>query len=251
MREFLKFDQNIDIEPISLSSLLQNPNSYCTYVRSLCHPLEHFRNYLQYGYYPFFTEGKMEYFDRLENVISYIIDVELTKYRNLEVGNTRNVKALLQVISQMTPYEVDIAKLSRAIGISRPSTLKYLRNLEESSLIRRLFADLGSISDLQKPDKIYLDNTSLLYTLSVVQPEIGTVRETFLANQMVSAGCRIEYAGYKKGDFRVDSEIVIEVGGADKGFSQIAGQPCAFVAADGIESATINKIPLWAFGFLY
>lgn len=251
MREFLMLDQNINIEPVALSSLLENPNRYCTYVRSLCHPLEHFRNYLQYGYYPFFTEGKREYFNRLENVINYIIDVELTKYRNLEVGNTRSVKALLQVISQMTPYEVDIAKLSRATGISRPSTLKYLRHLEESNLVRRLFTDLNGISDLQKPNKLYLDNTNLLYALCLGQPETGTVRETFLANQIVSAGCRIEYAGYKKGDFRVNSEIIIEVGGADKGFAQIAGQPNAFVAADDIESASINKIPLWAFGFLY
>lgn len=251
MREFLKLDQNLDIEPIAFTSLLENPNSYCTYVRSLCHPLEHFRNYLQYGYYPFFFEGKREYFSRLENVVNYIIDVELTKYRNLEVGNTRNVKALLQVISQMTPYEVDIAKLSRATSISRPSTLKYLRNLEEGSLIRRLFTDLNSISDLQKPDKIYLDNTNLLYALCLSQPEIGTARETFFANQIASTGRKVEYAGYKKGDFRIDNDIVIEVGGQDKGFSQVAGQPYAFVAADNIESATIHKIPLWAFGFLY
>lgn len=251
MREFLKLDQGLDVEPVSFSSLLGSPNTYCSYVRSICHPLEHFRNYLQYGYYPFFIEGKKEYFSRLENVINYIVDVELTKYRNLEVGNTRSVKALLQVISQMVPYEVDIAKLSRVIGISRPSTLKYLRNLEESNLVRRLFADLSSISDLQKPDKMYLDNTNLLYTLCPGRPEIGTVRETFLANQLASASHQVEYAGYKKGDFRIDGEMVIEVGGADKGLSQVAGQPHAFVAADDIESATLNKIPLWAFGFLY
>lgn len=61
----------------------------------------------------------------------------------------------------------------------------------------------------------------------------------------------MEYAGYKSGDFRIDGDIIIEVGGPDKGFSQIAGQQNAFVAADGIESAALGKIPLWAFGFLY
>ena len=45
--------------------------------------------------------------------------------------------------------------------------------------------------------------------------------------------------------------MAIEVGGQDKGFSQIAGQEKAYVAADGIESAFMRKIPLWAFGFLY
>ena len=123
--------------------------------------------------------------------------------------------------------------------------------MEEANLINRLFMGLNSITDLQKPDKIYLDNTNLLYTLSTQVPEIGTVRETFFANQLKSAKHILEYAGYKKGDFRVDGDIVVEVGGADKGFSQLAGQENAFVAADDIESATKNKIPLWAFGFLY
>lgn len=251
MREFLRLEYDIDIESITLDELLKSPNKFCTYVRSVCHPLEYFRNYLQHGYYPFYFEGKNEYYDRLENVVNYVVDVELTKHRSIDVGNTRSLKALLQVISQMTPYEVDIAKLSRSTGISRPSTLKYLSHLEEAKLIRRLFTDLKNITDLQKPDKMYLDNPNLLYALCPQNPEIGTVRETFIANQLASTSHIVEYAGYKSGDFRVDGNVVIEVGGADKGFSQLSGQDNSYVAADGIESATMRKIPLWAFGFLY
>ena len=250
MREFLKLEYDIDIAATTLEDLLKSPNKFCSYVRSICHPLEFFIPYLKYGYYPFYFEGKNEYYNRLENVVNYVIDVELTKHRNIDIGNTRSLKALLQVISQMTPYEIDIAKLSKATGISRPSTLKYLNHLEEAKLLRRMFTDLKSITDLQKPDKMYLDNPNLLYALCPQTPEIGTVRETFIANQL-SASHTVEYAGYKKGDFRIDNSIVIEVGGPDKGFGQISGQNHAFVAADGIESATRRKIPLWAFGFLY
>lgn len=251
MREFLRLDVGLDIEPVSLEKLLEAPNRFCAQVKSVCHPLEHFSRYLQYGYYPFYFESKAEYYNRLENVINYIVDVELARYRNLDLGNSRRFKALLQVISQMTPYEVDIAKLSKAVGITRATVLKYLSHMEEAMLIRRLFTDLKSVTDLQKPDKMYLDNTNLLYALCPQKPEIGTVRETFIANQLASAGHTVEYAGYKKGDFRIDGDIVIEVGGADKGFSQIAGADHALVASDGIESATLGKIPLWAFGFLY
>ncbi|QFQ13009.1 AAA family ATPase [Pseudoprevotella muciniphila] len=250
-REFLKFDKGIDIEAVTLGTLLESPNMFCSHVRSLCHPLEHFGRYLQYGYYPFYFENKRAYYRHIEDVVNYIIDVELTKHRNIEVGNTRSLKALLQVISQMTPYEVDIAKLSKATGISRPSTLKYLTHMEEACLIHRLFTDLKRVTDLQKPDKIYLDNSNLLYALCPQRPEIGTVREAFFANQLVSAGHTVEYAGYKKGDFCIDGNTVIEVGGADKGFSQLAGNNLSFVAADDIESASMRKIPLWAFGFLY
>lgn len=251
LREFIRLDQGLDVESTTLDQLLASPNQYCRKVMSLCRPLEHFANYRRFGYYPFFLEGKQEYYDKVENVINYIVDVELPKHRGIDVGNTRKIKALLQVISQMTPYEVDIAKLSKATGIMRTTVLKYLTYLEEACLIRRLFTDLKNVTDLQKPDKIYLDNTNLLYTLSPEKPEIGTVRETFFANQLASAGHKVEYAGYKRGDFRIDDAIVIEVGGQDKGFSQISDQENAYVAADDIESAYRGKIPLWAFGFLY
>ena len=250
-REFLRLDVGLDIKQITLDQLLESPEKFCMDVHAQCHPLEHFSRYLQYGYYPFYFESKRAYYNHLEDVVNYIIDVELTKHRSIDVGNTRSLKALLQVISQMTPYEVDIAKLSKATGISRPSTLKYLTHMEEACMIRRLFTDLKRVTDLQKPDKIYLDNSNLLYALCPQQPEIGTVRESFFANQLASAGHTVEYAGYKKGDFRIDGNTVIEVGGEDKGFSQISGQEHAYVAADDIEFAYERRIPLWAFGFLY
>ena len=251
-REFLLFDAGIHLEPYSLEDLLKAPSVVCSSVLQECHPLEFFRNYLEYGYYPFFLESRKDYASRVENVVNYIIDTELTQHRGLEVGNTRKVKALLQVLSVMLPYEVDIAKLSRTIGIERKTVLKYLTYLEEANLIRRLFTDLDSITDLQKPDKILLDNTNLLFTLSSLpSPEIGTVRETFFCNQIVAAGHKVEYGGLKTGDFRIEGKVVIEVGGPDKGFEQIKNEKEAYVAADGIESAQSRKIPLWAFGFLY
>lgn len=250
-REFLYFDQGISLPQISLEDLLAKPAKFCMQVRQSVRPLEFLNKYFQFGYYPFFLEGYSNFFARLESVVNYTVDVELVKHRGLDSGNTRKVKALLQVISEMTPYDVDIAKLSRALEITRPTTLKYLKDTEEAKMIIRLFSSLDRITDLQKPDKIYLDNTNLLYTLSMERPQIGTVRETFFANQLQAAGHKVEYAGYKSGDFRVDNKYVIEVGGADKGFSQIKDIENGFVAADDIESAVFNKIPLWAFGFLY
>lgn len=250
-REYLWFETGVRFEPVSLGELLAEPAQYCTEVVRRIRPLEHFSNYLVAGYYPFYFEEKGVYQNKVQSVVNYIIESELTAYRNLEVGNTRKVKALLQVLAQMVPYQVDISKISRNIGIQRPTTLKYMKNLEEAKLIRRLFTDLDSTSDLQKPDKILLDNPNLIYTLSSVPPEIGTVRECYFCSQLAGAGHKVEYGGLKSGDFRIDSSQVIEVGGPDKGFSQVKGEEEGYVAADGIESAVFRKVPLWAFGFLY
>ena len=250
-REYLWFETGIKIEPVTLGQLLDDPAGFCLGIVRQLRPLEHFGNYLKAGYYPFYFEEKGVYQNKVQGVVNYIIESELTAHRNLKVGNTRKVKALLQVLSQIVPYQVDISKISRNIGIQRPTTLKYMKNLEEAKLIRRLFTNLETTGDLQKPDKILLDNPNLIYTLSSEKPEIGTVRECFLCNQLAGAGHRVEYGGMKTGDFRIDGCRVIEVGGPDKGFSQVKGEKEGYVAADGIESAVFRKIPLWAFGFLY
>lgn len=250
-REYLWFETGIRIEPVSLEQLLEDPSGYCRGIVRQLRPLEFFGKYLNTGYYPFYFEEKGVYQNKVQGVVNYIIESELTAYRNLEVGNTRKVKALLQVLSRIVPYQVDISKISRNIGIQRPTTLKYMKDLEEAKLIRRLFTDLESTGDLQKPDKILLDNPNLIYTLSSVEPEIGTVRESYFCNQLAGAGHKVEYGGLKTGDFRIDNNLVIEVGGPDKDFRQVKEEPEGYVAADGIESAVFRKIPLWAFGFLY
>ena len=63
----------------------------------------------------------------------------------------------------------------------------------------------------------------------------------------------MEYGGIKTGDFRIDKNRIIEVGGAGKDFSQINDEDIAnaALAIDNIDIASSKKIPLWAFGFLY
>lgn len=250
-REYLWFETGIKLEPVSLENLLIEPAKFCVDVVRQLRPLEHFSNYLKVGYYPFYFEEKGVYQSKVQGMVNYIIESELTAYRNLEVGNTRKVKALLQVLSQMIPWQVDISKISRNISIQRLTTLKYMKNLEEAKLIRRLFTDLESTTDLQKPDKILLDNPNLIYTLSSITPEIGTVRECYFCNQLASSGHAVEYGGLKSGDFKIDKKTVFEVGGPDKKLNQVREEEKGYVAADDIESAIFRKIPLWAFGFLY
>lgn len=252
-REYLWFRTGKKVEPVTLEELLNNAGSFCKKVRSAYRPLEYFTDYLQSGYYPFSFEKKKTYKSLIENVCSYIIEVELTKYRGVSQVNTRKIKALLQVISIMLPYQVDISKLSKSVSIDRVTLIKYLKYLDEAKLTRNLFSEIDKITDLQKPDKLLLDNSNLIYAFSDKTPEIGTVRETFFCNQLAAAGHLLEYGGIKTGDFRIDKDFVIEVGGAGKDFSQINDDDIksAALAIDNIDVASNKKIPLWAFGFLY
>lgn len=252
-REYLWFRTGIKMQPVSLEYLLDNAGSFCTMVRNNCRPLEFFKDYLNLGYYPFSFEKKKTYKSSIENVTSYIIDSELSRYRGVSPDNTRKIKALLQVIAEMLPYQLDLSKLSKSVGIDRVTLLKYLRYLDEAKLTRNIFSEVDTITDLQKPDKILLDNTNLIFAYCVKPPETGTVRESFFCNQIASAGHLVEYGGIKTGDYRIDKNLVIEVGGPGKDFSQIGKEDASFsaLAIDDIDIAGPKKIPLWAFGFLY
>lgn len=252
-REYLWFRTGKKIEPVRLDQLLENASGYCLGIRSLYRPLEFFEDYLRFGYYPYSFEKKNTYKTLVESVANYIIEVELTKFRGVNMVNTRKIKALLNVISEMLPYQVDLSKLSSSVSIDRVTLVRYLRFMDEAKLIRNLFTEIDMITDLQKPDKILLDNTNLSYAFAIKEPERGTLRETFFCNQLSSAGHIVEYGGLQTGDYRIDKSIVIEVGGAGKDFSQINSKDIAnaALALDDIDVASGKKIPLWAFGFLY
>jgi len=53
-----------------------------------------------------------------------------------------------------------------------------------------------------------------------------------------------------RGDFLVN-DVTFEVGGKNKGRSQISKVENAWLALDNIEIGHGNRMPLWLFGFLY
>lgn len=248
-REFLRFDQGIDLPKHSLQDILEHPWEICEEVRGKCHPLEHFPEYLKRGYYPFYYENPRSYHNSIENVVNYIIDYELPQVRKVDIGNTRKLKALLSVLANNIPFQVDITNLAGKIEIERNTVLAYLKHLDEARLIRLLYSDLLSVKKMQKPDKIFIDNTNLLAAISGKGGETGTLRETFAVNQL-SYDHQVEY-GKTNGDFKIDGKIVIEIGGKDKSFKQIADMPDSYVFADGIDLPSGAKLPLWMLGLLY
>ena len=119
--------------------------------------------------------------------------------------------------------------------------------LDKAQLLSLLHTSTEGVSMLQKPEKIYLQNTNLAYMFAHESPNVGNIRETFFLNQLQ---VKHQVTAPKYGDFMVDSTYVFEVGGNSKTSKQIQGVPNAYLAIDGIEGGVGNRIPLWLFGFL-
>ena len=247
-REYLLFKEGLSFPIFALEDILQHPLEIAQEVVAQCRPLQHFPKYMQEGYYPFFLQLDIDYLTQVQKVVSLILEIELPQLRQVDVGNVRKLRSLLAVLSSGVPFAVDISKMAQMAELNRNTILSYLSHLHRARLINLLYSDKLNLKRMQKPDKIYLENTNLLQALSLTQVEVGTQRETFFVNQL-SHKHQVEYG--KQADFLIDRRYTIEVGGQSKDGKQIAGTQNAFIAADGIEYAFGNKLPLWLFGFLY
>ena len=249
-REFLRFYKGLDFGRCSLETILSDNARLCAEVNAGCRPLMLFDEYLEYGYYPFYSENSSDYYIKIGQVVNFVIDVELPLLRRVDVANLRKIKSLVGIIASGVPYELDASKLAKAVGTGRDTVVEYLRHLSDARIFNLLYSGAKSIGKLTRPDKVYLENSNLLYALSSEEVEIGTARETFAVSQLNNGGCQVEY-GRHGGDFIVDGKYTFEVGGKDKGYAQIAGIGDSYILSDDIETPVGNRLPLWLLGFLY
>ncbi len=247
-REYLNWKLDLDFESVELEELVKNSADISSEVVSKLKPLEYFDEYLRMGYFPFTGKNELIYYQRIKEILNMIIEMELPLLRNTGISIIGKMRKLLFNISESAPFTPNASALSKKTEIARKTLLEYLHYLDEAKVISAIYKDARGNSLLQKPDKIFLENTNYIYAIAHGSPEIGNIRETFFLNQAKEANTVI-YP--KQGDFLVNGKFLFEVGGKRKSFDQIADIPNSFLAIDDIEYAVGNKIPLWLFGFLY
>lgn len=247
-REYINFSLETNFKSYDLNEILKDHKQISSYIIKDIEPLRHFKEYLSIGYYPFFKENTYLYHKKIQSIVNMVIEIELPMLRDVEPAKIPKIKQLLYIISQSVPFKPNISKLAERVGVTRNTLVEYMNHLADTKLLNKLYADTFGISLMQKPDKLFLENTNLSYTFSNNTPDKGNIRETFFLNQLLQ-NHNITYP--KNGDFLVDDKYLFEVGGKSKTQKQIAGIENSFIAADDIEYGFRNKIPLWLFGFLY
>ncbi|MBW6537733.1 MAG: AAA family ATPase [Mariniphaga sp.] len=246
-REFLQFAGHADFERVSIEDIIKNHLDVSRIITNKLRPLPAFRKYLEVGYLPFFIEGEDTYFLKLNQIINTVIDSDLAYIAAYNSGTANKVKRLLGVIAESVPFKPNIAALARKLDLSRDSVYQYIYQLKDARLLNTLSSGGKGVSTLQKPDKIFLENTNLAYALRE-KPDIGNIRETFVFNQLINAGLDINSP--KEGDF-IFNDYTVEVGGKGKTSSQVKHLEKYLIASDDIETGGGNKVPIWLFGFLY
>ncbi len=253
-REYLYITDTVDLPTYTLEELLENHEKIAGAITAQIKPIKLFREYMQYGAYPFVLEDRAFYHQRIVQVIMLILETDLPYINAIEIAQISKLKKLLYMIAVSVPFVPNLVDLAEATSISRPKIYEYLKYLEDAKIITSLRTQEKGYKIMSKPEKLYMNNPNISYALSA-NSNIGSLRECFFVNQIKN------YYGKqflddtifasKVGDFLVKERYLFEVGGKNKSFKQIKDVENSYVVADDIEIGFGNKIPLWLFGFLY
>ena len=233
--------EHISLPAFTLKQIVNNEVD----IPEIALPLPAFHEYLQRGYYPFFTQDG--YSVRLTQIVSQTIEVDIPIFANMQVSTTRKLRQLLAVIAKTAPVKPNMSNLSQELGISKNTIPDYFTYLETAGMIGMLRDDTSGLRALGKLEKVYLDNTNLMYALTGDDTNIGNARETFFYNQTRG---RNQVTASRVSDFTIDG-MTFEVGGKNKGKKQISEVKQGYVVKDDIVYGYGNVIPLWHFGMNY
>ena len=247
-REYLELAHGLRLPVLTLENLVDAQNDIRALFPRNFKPLAYFNEYVQKGYYPFYKEDEYSYHQRLRQLVRVIVEYDMAEIKGFDIRQAKKMLQLLYIIAQQVPFKPNLSSLANKTNIHRNSISNYLYFLEEARLISLVRSQTYSVATLQKPEKIFLDNTNLIYALSEQEANIGSVRETFFFNQ-VNAVKNILYSS--QGDFLVNKNLIFEIGGKGKNVKQIEGLKNAYVVKDNIEYPVGHSFPLWVFGFLY
>lgn len=240
-REYLEMFQGIKTPIRSLEDILNGK----TEIEGLQHPIPLFNQYLRMGYYPFSKEGFFQ--QRLQQVIRLTMEVDIPQYANMSPATGKKLRRMLSIIASNVPYKPEATGLANEIKVSRNDIPTYLLYMEKAGMIGQLRDETGGMRGLGKTEKVYLDNTNIIYALSGENANIGNVRETFFYNQTRLA---LDVTSSKVSDFSI-GKYTFEIGGAKKSHRQIKDVVDSFIVRDDTEYANGDILPLWAFGLLY
>lgn len=247
-REYLYFEQAVQTDAVSLHDLLEKHVSLAIEITEKVKVFKYFSEYLVSGYYPFYKEVFAGYDTRLMQITNQVLESDYPAVEPVNYSTIQKIKKMLYILAQSCPQTPNMSELYRQLETDRNQGLKMLYILDKANLLNLLSSGKSSLKNMARPDKIYCDNTNIMYSLTE-KTDTGTKRETFFLNQIRSAGYPVLYP--EQGDFLVDDRYLFEVGGKGKRFTQIKDIPNSFLAIDDEEIGRKNRIPLWMFGLLY
>ncbi|MDE7086430.1 MAG: AAA family ATPase, partial [Prevotella sp.] len=166
-REYLELFEGIKTPVRTFEKVLKGK----VQIEGVEHPLPLFDKYLHEGYYPFSLEGYFQ--QRLQQVIRLTMEVDIPPYANMTPATGRKLRHMLGIIAGNVPYKPEATSLANEIKVSRNDIPTYLLYMEKAGMIGQLRDQTGGMRGLGKTEKVYLDNTNMIFVMSGDNANIG------------------------------------------------------------------------------
>ncbi len=256
-REFLEINEKKPYPVISFEDMIKNHGAYERKISATPKLLGYLKEYLKEGYYPtrFELETFEAYIQSLRNIVDKIIYEDISSFYSLNTQNLETLKKILYYFATSQPGSVNTNSIANSLKKDHTTIAYYIQILRDASVLRFLLTNKSTNKSghalVRNAEKIYLDNTNLLYALNEEigkEPFTGVLRELFVISNLQNAGSHVFYA--QKGDITV-SGVTLEIGGEGKSSKQIKNVKKSYIVKDGILLGGTTTIPLYLFGFLY
>jgi len=116
-REFIELKNGISLDSFSLNNILKNHVDIAYELLDNFNLTQDFREYLKFGYYPFYFDKKSHYLLKLNETINTVIEVDIPSIFAIDYQNISNLKKLVTLICQSHPYTPNIKELLNKMNL--------------------------------------------------------------------------------------------------------------------------------------
>ena len=255
-REFLELTCGETVPAFTIDDVMDDHVSIARRVVEILDATGHkvlpeFEEYLRVGSYPFHLDFKDSalFYRAVAQAMRMAIEVDVvaadTKFSGTSV---RAMLRLLSFMSASVPLTPDMRKIRKHLGIGDERTLKqYLEYLADAGLLILLMPHDRKSSGLEKPDRIYLGDTTHLFAALGERASRDTAREIFFLQSLLPAH---RVSASRHADFVVDGRWRVEIGGRNHSARPRGDNADAILAVGGTEIGADRRVPLWLFGCL-
>jgi len=240
-REYLNLQTGLRFHSYTLEDIIQHHSSISREICERVQPLEYFRTYLDHGYYPSYLESK-SFEAALLKVMNSQLEVDVLMIKQIDVACLHKLRKLLHILMREAPCALNISSISEEIGLSRATTMNYIKYLKDSRLINLLYMEDKNFP--MKPTKVYMHNTNVAKMIFTREVSPEDLYETNFYTAI--HGSHKVNATDRSAMFVVDGKYYFDV--REKASSRDTIRPTAVAE---LETGRGNQIPLWLLGFLY
>ena len=240
-REYLNRQTGLRFRSYSLEEIIQRHASISREVCDRVHPLDYFKAYLDHGYYPSYLESK-SFEAELLKVMNGQLEVDVLMIKQIDVACLHKLRKLLYILMREAPSALNVSNISEEIGLSRATTMNYIKYLKDSGLINLLYPEGKNFP--MKPTRVYMHNTNLAQMIFTRKIDPMDLYETYFYNTV--HGSHKVNATERSAMFIVDNQYYFDV--REKPSARDTIRP---TAVGEMELGRGNMIPLWLLGFLY